>query len=114
MPRVSDSGGASFHIPGVYEKLLGGRCRCGFHCRSDPRLGLQGLTAEQRALFEWLTAQCAWEAQQDRAERLAVGEPFEVPRWYFGGRSIPRQDGWPAWLRDHFGGVHADDTIDVD
>ena len=79
-----------------------------------PSPGLQGLTAEQRALFEWLTAQCAWEAQQDRAERLAVGEPFEVPRWYFGGRSIPRQDGWPAWLRDHFGGVHADDTIDVD
>ena len=67
---------------------------------------------------EWLTARCTWEAQQDRAERLAAGEPLEVPRWYFGGRSIPRQDEWPAWLRDHFGGVrsvrvHADDTIEA-
>ena len=58
------------------------------------------------------------QAQQDLAERLAAGEPLEVPRWYFGGHSIPRDDSWPAWLRDHFGGVRSvrvfvDDTIEA-
>jgi hypothetical protein len=117
MPRVSDSGGTRFHIPGCYETLLEGRCRCGNPCHSDPRLGLQEMTAEQSALFDWFKAQCQWEAEQDKAERRATGEPFTVPRWKFGGHNIPREDGWPAWLRDHFEGVRSvrvfpDDTIE--
>jgi hypothetical protein len=40
-----------------------------------------------------------------------------VPRWKFGGHNIPRQDSWPVWLCDHFGGVRSvrvfsDDTIE--
>jgi hypothetical protein len=103
-------------IPGVYEKLLAGRCMCGSPCRSDPRLGLQDLTPELRTQWEWLKAQCLWEAEQDRAARLAAGAPFEVPRWYFGGHSIPRDDSWPAWLRSPYSNVKRvrvfpDDTI---
>jgi hypothetical protein len=61
-------------------------------------------------------AQCQWEAELDKAERLATGEPFTVRRWKFGGHNIPREDGWPAWLRDHFEGVRwvlvfCDDTV---
>ena len=43
----------------------------------------------QGALFEWMKAQCAWEAELDRAERRATGEPFTVPRWMIGGHTIP-------------------------
>jgi hypothetical protein len=125
MPRVSDSGGARFRVPGCYEKLLAGGCRCfrdRVPCRSDIRLdprirsSMADPLTEEIALFDWLRAQCAWEAGQDRAERLAAGEPFEVPRYRFGGHSIPRDDGWPAWLLDHFEGVrsvrvYADDTV---
>ena len=100
MPAQSDLPERSSRLPGVYEKLLAGACRCGFPCRSEPRLRLQQLSAEQQAMLGWFAAQCAWEAEQDRAERLAVGEPIVVPRWKFGGRSVPRDDSWPAWLRD--------------
>jgi hypothetical protein len=116
MPRVSDSGGARFHVPGCYEQLLVGRCRCGNPCRSDPRLGLREMTAEQSALFDWFKAQCSWEAELDKAEQRATGEPFTVLRRRFGGHNVPREDRWPAWLRDPYSDVekvrvYADDTI---
>lgn len=49
--------------------------------------------------------------------RLVAGEPTGVTRWYFGGRSAPRVDSWPAWLRGPYSGVktvrvHADGTIE--
>lgn len=117
MPRVSDSGGVRFRIPAVYEKLLTGGSRN--RRRLDPRLELQGdLSQAERHVWDWLRAEPRWQAQQDLAERLAAGEPLEVPRWYFGGHSIPRDDSWPAWLRDNFGGVRSvrvfvDDTIEA-
>lgn len=30
----------------------------------------------------------------------AMAEPYVVSRLLFGGRSVPRKNGWPAWLRD--------------
>ncbi len=98
MPRVNDGGGnAGFHIDGVYEKLLTGRCR--ERRQLDPRLELWDMSPLERDVWSWLRAERVWQAEGDLAERLAVGEPFELPRWYFGGRSIPRDDSWPVWLR---------------
>lgn len=105
MPRVS-GGAGRFRIPGVYEVLLDRLCVSG----ADPRLVLfsDGEVRGRRPVAERVAA---------FEERLAAGEPLEVSRWYFGGRSIPREDSWPAWLRDHFGGVktirvNADDTVE--
>lgn len=116
MPRVS-GGGGRFRIEGVYEKLLTGRSR--ERRRLDPRLNLLDFPAADanRDLLAWLRAESVWLAQQDIAAAIAAGEPLVVPRWYFGGHSIPREDSWPSWLRDHFGGVksvrvNADDTIE--
>jgi hypothetical protein len=76
------------------------------------------LTAEQRALWEWLKAQCAWEAAQDRAERLAAGEPFTVASWQVGTHRSRVRAGAPDWLLTPAisGGassvwVYPDDTI---
>jgi hypothetical protein len=74
------------------------------------------LNAKQSAIWAWLKAECQFEAMLDRSERLAAGEPYVVSRLCFGGRSIPREDGWPAWLRDRdikSVRVHADDTIEA-
>jgi len=49
-------------------------------------------TRRAEAQFEWFKAQCGWEADQHKAERLAADEPVTVPRSYLGGRSIPRED----------------------
>lgn len=123
MPRVN-SGGGKFRLPGVYETLQTGLCGhvtgdwCGLDPRSDPRFRSgTGPSSREMAVWKWLRAECSWKAEQDRAERLAAGEPLEVARSIFGGHSIPRQDSWPAWLRDHFGGVktvrvHPDDTVE--
>jgi hypothetical protein len=105
-----------FPLPGVYQRCVVGSCRCGNPCRSDPRRWLEDLTEGQRAELELAKAQCQFEAMLDRNERLAAGEPYTVSRLCFGGHSIPREDSWPAWLRDHHGGVRsvrvfADDTI---
>ena len=35
-----------------------------------------------------MKAQCAWEAELDRAERRATGE-LTLPRWMIGGHTIP-------------------------
>jgi hypothetical protein len=114
MPRLSDGGGAPFRIPGCYEKLLAGGCR--ERRRLDPRLELVDMSQGEREVWDWLRAERVWQAQQDLAERLASGEPFELPRWYFGGHSIPRQDSWPAWLRPGSSvrsvRVFPDDTIE--
>lgn len=117
MPRVSSSGGARFHIAGVYEKLLTGGSRNRY--RLDPRLYLfrgESLSAADQPVWGWLRAEARWRAERDLAERLAAGEPFEVSRWRFGGRSVPRADSWPAWLQPGSDvrsvRVFADDTIE--
>jgi hypothetical protein len=104
-----------FSMPDVYQRFLVGSCRCGNPCRSDPRRWLADLTEEQRAELEIAKAQCQFEAMLDRNTRLTAGEPYTVDRRCFGGRSAPREDGWPAWLRDlgvRSVRVFADDTIE--
>jgi hypothetical protein len=121
MPRVEDSGGARFHIDGCYEKLLthGSRWRRGPLLEQhllDPRIELRDVSQADRDVCDWLRAERRWRAERDRAERLAAGEPFEVPRMYFGGHTIPRDDSWPAWLRPYSDvkqvRVYSDDTIE--
>ena len=126
MPRASDSGGARLRIPGVYEKLLAGWCGhrigdgqgwCGFDPRGNPAFrSCPGPSEHDVAVWDWLQAECRWKSEMDRRARIAVGEPFLTDRRRFGGHSIPRQDGWPAWLRDPYSDVEkvrvfADDTI---
>jgi hypothetical protein len=115
MPRVNHLGGARFRIPGVYERLLVGRCRCGAVCRSDPRRWLADLTEAQMAALKLAEAQCQFEEMLDKNERLAEGKPYVVSRLCFGGHNIPRRDGWPAWLQDRdikSVRVFPDDTIE--
>ncbi|WP_204806305.1 hypothetical protein [Mycobacterium riyadhense] len=111
MPQV-DSGGAGFRVPGAYEVLL--RQQCASSVEPDPRLLLG--TDEQRAEHERLAAEAAVAGEELFAERLAAGEPIVVERRRFGGRSVPRQDGWPAWLGGPYSDVQsvrvfADDTV---
>ena len=116
MPRVNDTAGGRFHIPGVYEKLATGTSRYRRGPLPDPRLRLQELSVEQTAVLDWLQAEACWRHQQRVAAQLAAGEPYEVPRMYFGGHSVPRDASWPAWLRPHSEvkrvRVYADDTIE--
>ena len=115
MPRINDSGGGRFHIPGCYEKLMTGGSRYRRGPLLDPRVGLRDMSQLERDVWDWLQAEAGWRLRQAVAARIAAGEPFEVPRIRFGGYSIPRQDSWPAWLRPGSDvrtvRVFADDTI---
>ncbi len=112
--KGSTGRGGRFRTPGVYEQLLAGRCR--ERARLDPRLWLGEHSPTEWALLRWLEAESQWQAEQDLAVMLAAGEPLEVPRWSFGGHSIPREGSWPAWLGPYSAvksvRVHADDTIE--
>jgi hypothetical protein len=125
MPRVSDIGGARLHIDGVYALLMTGRCGhrigdggtgfCGFDPRGNPafRSG-SGPSDDDVAVWEWLQAECQWISDGDRQARIAAGEPYVTSRRSFGGHRIPREDGWPAWLRDRSIDsvrVFSDDTV---
>lgn len=129
MARRKGSGGrGGFCVPGLYERLMVGRCGhrwddvCGLDPRHDPAFRSWRTLAEKPsddevALWRWVCAECEWKADQDRVARLAVGEPLVVPRRSFYG-SVRREVLLPAWLRDPYSEVkwvrvHADDTIDA-
>lgn len=91
----------SFKIEGVYEGVIAGFCRrrCQPFCHRDPRFRLQELSDEKQAIWDWLQAECSWESGLDRAERLAAGEPFEVPRYMVGGNRYPLERDHPLRSR---------------
>jgi hypothetical protein len=112
-------------IPGVYERLMTGWCGhrmgaghgwCGFDPRGNPafRSG-SGPSEDDVAVWEWLQAECRWHSENDKQARISAGEPYVTSRRSFGGHSIPREDGWPAWIRDRdieSVRVFPDDTIE--
>ncbi len=105
------------HIPGVYEVLMPGYVRGELEgsVLPDPRLRL-GATGDAVAVWDWLKAEGEWRIDAVARERAEIGASYEVPRWLFGGHSVPCDDSWPAWLRDHQMGVRtvrvcADDTV---
>ena len=126
MPRIHDGGGGGrFRIDGCYEKLLAGWCGhrigdghggCGLDPRGNPafRSG-SGPSENDVAVWEWLQAECRWLAEMDKRARVSAGDPFVTDRHRLGGRSFPRDDSWPDWLRDssvRSVRVLADDTIE--
>jgi hypothetical protein len=106
MPRAEGSAGVRFHIPGVYAALLRRECVTGVRARRGP-LGA-----------EWARKPLS-QREADFEERLAAGEPLEVPRWYVGGRTVRMPDSAPQWLRlpgvcggAHTVTVYSDDTVE--
>lgn len=102
-----------FHVAGCYEALLAGDSDTPF---PDPRLVLTD-DKDQLADYHRLKARAEREAAVSRAAKLAAGEPFTTSRRRFGGRTLPRSDDWPEWLRSPYGSVdqvrvYADDTVE--
>ena len=110
--------GVSHHIPGVYATLMHAQVRLELDgvAVPDPRRFLDAgdLSTEQRLAWQWLLAEGNYRVEREVEARLAAGEPFDCPRWRFGGRAIPRDPSWPGWLSDPgvwMVRVHSDDTV---
>jgi len=105
-------------VAGVYEKLLGKQC--GEHRRLDPRLELRDGTPLSPRLRECGTGFGLSNSGRRSRTSRNVSQPACRSRCrggISGEHPIPRDDSWPAWLRDHFGGVITlrilvDDTIE--
>jgi len=114
VPRVSGAAGVGFRVPGVYERFLRAVIRQRYQL--DPRVRLADWSEADEALWSWLSAELDWRVDQEVKQRLADGSPFEVPRIWFGGRSLPRRRGWPEWLGPfsdvEWVRVHADDRVE--
>ena len=88
MPQQADdglvSGGGGYTVPGAYEKLL--RHVCKAETQVDPR---QWLYIDDPAELERLEAEAAQRCEELFAERLAAGQPLELPRYLIGGHNLP-------------------------
>jgi hypothetical protein len=98
-------------IAGVYERFLPGRCRCAGDCGPrDPRWVLKPLTATERLRLDWLQAECAHSAGQDRERRRVFQEPYRLAGWRLKPRRLP---GAPDWLLEAGvdAEIRADDSV---
>jgi hypothetical protein len=111
----------TFTITGVYEGLLEDRCGhvigdghgwCGLDPRGNPEFRSGGGPSDDDvAVWSWLEAECGWLAEQDKAERLKAGEPFEVRRYMIGGNHFPLPRDHPLRARDVKRILFADDMV---